>query len=266
MPSTTTKKAVRRGTVPPRTKEEDLGTAPAEAPSRRAGRHARRQLPQTAAGLRGGARRRARDRLQRDRRASAAHPLGADPGPAGRRPRGQAQRAAPARTGEGGWARCVGRGQQPGHRPRPPDGRVRPGGRGGVRRRPDPADGPAARRAVPARGAAAGRPKRERAGGPAVHDRRRDHQGDPRGRHRGQARRPGAGPGLRGQLARPDRRGQHDVLAADRPGPGHRPGHHRGRRRRPVAAPSPSRCPARWPSSRTPSTGWSTSCPRSPPR
>ena len=196
MPSTTTKKAVRRGTVPPRTKEADLGTAQlrrllAALDAMRDGNF-RKRLP--VSGRRAG--RRAGDRLQRDRRASAAHPLGADPGAAGRRPRGQAQRTAPARTRRGRLGQVRRLGQQPGHRPGPPDGRVRPGGRGGVRRRPDPADGPAAQRAVPARGAAAGRPEHERARGPAVHDRRRDHPGHPRGRHRGQAGRPGAGPRL----------------------------------------------------------------------
>ena len=124
--------------------------------------------------------------------------------------------------------------QQPGHRPGASHRRVRPGGRGGLRRRPDPADGPAARRPVAARRAAAGRPQRERARGPAVVDRRRDHPGDPGGRHRGQARRPGAGPRRRRQLARPDRRGEHDVVPADRPGARHRAGHDRRRRRRPV--------------------------------
>ena len=164
------------------------GRRAAEAPPRGAGRHAGRQLPQAAAGLRRGPGRGAGHRLQRDRRAPAAHPLRADPGPAGRRPRGAAQRAAPARTRRGRLGQVRRRRQQPGDGPRPPDGRVRPRGRGGLRRRPDPADGPAARRPVAARRAAAGRPQRERARGPAVLDRRRDHPGHPRGRHRGQAR------------------------------------------------------------------------------
>ena len=88
-------------------------------------------------------------------------------------------------------------------------------------------------RPLAGRAAAAG-PQRQRAGGAAVVDRRRDHPGDPRGRHRGQAGRPGPGPQRRRQLARPHRRGQHDVVPAHRPGPRHRPGHDGGRQRRPL--------------------------------
>ena len=56
-----------------------------------------------------------------------------------------------------------------------------------------------------------------------------------RGRHRGQAGRPG--PGARGlrQLEGPHRLGQHDGGQADRAGPRHRPGDHGGGQGRPVA-------------------------------
>ncbi len=54
----------------------------------------------------------------------------------------------------------------------------------------------------------------------------------PRGRHRRQARRPGAGPRRRRHLAGPDRQRQLDGVQPDRPGPQHRrrgDGHRRGR-------------------------------------
>ena len=56
------------------------------------------------------------------------------------------------------------------------------------------------------------------------------------------------------------------AVQPDRPGAQHRPGDHRRRQRRPAPRRSPSTPRARSSSSRTPSTRWSTSCPRSPPR
>ena len=56
-----------------------------------------------------------------------------------------------------------------------------------------------------------------------------------RGRHRGQARRPGDGARRRRHLEGPDRLGQRDVRQPDRPGAQHRAGDDRGGARRPVA-------------------------------
>ena len=56
----------------------------------------------------------------------------------------------------------------------------------------------------------------------------------PRGRHRGQARRPGAGARRRRHLEGPHRQRQHDGREPDRPGAQHRRGDDRGRERRPV--------------------------------
>ena len=56
-----------------------------------------------------------------------------------------------------------------------------------------------------------------------------------RGRHRGQARRPGAGARRRRHLEGPDRLGQLDGLEPDRPGAQHRRRDHRRRQGRPVA-------------------------------
>ena len=53
--------------------------------------------------------------------------------------------------------------------------------------------------------------------------------GGPRGRHRGQARRSGAGARRGRHLARPDRQRELHGVQPDRPGPQHRPGVHRGR-------------------------------------
>ena len=55
-----------------------------------------------------------------------------------------------------------------------------------------------------------------------------------RGRHRGQARRPGAGAGRRRHLEGPHRQRQLDGAQPDRPGAQHRRGRHRHRQRRPV--------------------------------
>ena len=55
-----------------------------------------------------------------------------------------------------------------------------------------------------------------------------------RGRHRGQARRPGGGAGRRRHLEGPDRQRQLDGVEPDRPGAQHRRGDDRGGQRRPV--------------------------------
>ena len=65
--------------------------------------------------------------------------------------------------------------------------------------------------------------------------RRRGHARRARGRHRGQARRPGRGQGRLGHLARPDRERQLHGAQPDRPGAQHRRGDHRRRQRRPLA-------------------------------
>ena len=57
-----------------------------------------------------------------------------------------------------------------------------------------------------------------------------------RGRHRRQARRPGAGARRRRHLEGPHRQRQLDGVEPDRPGPQHRRGHDRRRQRRPVAS------------------------------
>ena len=56
----------------------------------------------------------------------------------------------------------------------------------------------------------------------------------PRGRHRGQARRPGPGDGRRRHLEGPDRQRELDGRQPDRPGAQHRRGDHRRGQRRPV--------------------------------
>ena len=71
-------------------------------------------------------------------------------------------------------------------------------------------------------------------GRPAVVLRRRGHPRGPRGRHRGQARRPGRGQGRQRHVEGPDRQRQLHGLEPHRPGPRHRPGDHRRRQRRPV--------------------------------
>ena len=88
-----------------------------------------------------------------------------------------------------------------------------------------------------------------------------------RGRHRGQARRPGRGEGRRRHLEGPDRQRQHSWPATS---PSQvrniAAGHDRRRERRPLAEDHRRRRGARSSSSRTRSTRWSTSCARSPPR
>ena len=122
------------------------------------------------------------------------------------------------------------------HRQREPAGRQphragaqhRPGDHRGRPRRPEPEDH---------RGRARGDPGAEvdgqHDGRPAVLVRRRGHPRGPRGRHRGQARRPGAGQGRRRHVAGPDREREPAGRQPDRPGAQHRPGDHRGGPRRP---------------------------------
>ena len=103
-------------------------------------------------------------------------------------------------------------------------------------------------------------------GRPALQLRGRGHPRRPRGRHRGQARRPGPGEGRLRHLARPDRQRQLHGLLADRPGAQHRRRHDRGRATATSRRRSPSTSRARSSSSRTRSTRWSTSSAPSPPR
>ena len=87
-----------------------------------------------------------------------------------------------------------------------------------------------------------------------------------RGRHRGQARRPGAGRRRQRHVARPHRvRERHGALA-HRAGAQHRRRHDRRRERRPLEEGDRRRARARCSSSRTRSTRWSTSSRRSPTR
>ena len=69
----------------------------------------------------------------------------------------------------------------------------------------------------------------------AAHLRRAGHHGRARGRHRGQAGRPGQGAGRRRHLARPHRQREHAGRQPDQPGAQHRGGHHRRRERRSLA-------------------------------
>ncbi len=78
------------------------------------------------------------------------------------------------------------------------------------------------------------RPDRQHDGRPARLVRLRSDPRRPRGRHRGQARRPGRGQGGRRHLEGPDRQRQQHGRQPHRPGPQHRPGHHRRRQRRPL--------------------------------
>ena len=73
------------------------------------------------------------------------------------------------------------------------------------------------------------------------HVRRAGHDGRARGRHRRQARRPGARARRRRHLEGPDRQRQLHGLEPDDAGARHRQGRHRGRQRRPVAEAASSR-------------------------
>ena len=85
-----------------------------------------------------------------------------------------------------------------------------------------------------------------------------------RGRHRRQARRPGAGARRRRHLEGPDRQRQLHGRQPDRAGAQHRRGDDRDRQRRPVEEDHRQRAAARSCSSRRPSTRWSTSSTPSP--
>jgi HAMP domain-containing protein len=103
-------------------------------------------------------------------------------------------------------------------------------------------------------------------GGPAQRLRVRGDARGARGRHRGQARRSGAGARRGRHVEGPHRQRELDGRQPDRPGAQHRRGDDRRRERRPLAARSRSTCAGRSCSSRRPSTRWSTSCARSRPR
>ena len=198
---------------------------------------------------------------QRDGRpARAVHRRG-HPG----RPRGR-HRGQPRRPGQG--ARGVGQlegphrlGELDGQQPHQPGPRHRPGHHRGGQRRPLPQDhGRREGRAVRAE------EHDQHDGRPAVVVRLRGDPGGPRGRHRGQARRPGRGARRLGHLEGPHRQRQRHGQQPHRPGPLDRPGVDRGRPRRPEPEdhrrgqgrgrrPSP-----------TPSTRWSTRCAPSPTR
>ena len=94
----------------------------------------------------------------------------------------------------------------------------------------------------------------QRHGRAAAHLRPRGDPRRPRGRHRGQARRPGPGARRGRHLAGPHRQRQPDGLQPDQPGARHRQGRHRGRRGRPGAEAGASRPRARSPPSPTRST------------
>ena len=78
-------------------------------------------------------------------------------------------------------------------------------------------------------------------GRPAERLRRRGDARGARGRHRGQARRPGAGAGRRRHLEGPHRQRQRHGREPHRAGARHRAGRDRGRRRRPQAEPDRQR-------------------------
>ena len=106
--------------------------------------------------------------------------------------------------------------------------------RSGPQHRPDHDGGGAGRPVAEDHGRCAGRDPRaeehrQHDGGPALVVRRRGDPGRPRGRHRGQARRPGPGQGRVRHLARPDRQRELHGVQPDRTGPQHRPGGHRRR-------------------------------------
>ena len=89
----------------------------------------------------------------------------------------------------------------------------------------------------------------------ARHLRLGSHARRARGRHRRQARRPGAGAGGRRHLEGPDRQRQLHGRQPDQPGARHRPGRHRRRQRQPASASWCSKPRARSSSSPKPSTG-----------
>ena len=96
-------------------------------------------------------------------------------------------------------------------------------------------------------------------GGSAQRLRLGSHPRRPRGRHRRQARRPGAGAGRRRHLEGLDRQRQLHGRQSDRAGAQHRRRRHRHRRRRPVEEDHGQRLAAKSCSSKRPSTRWSIS-------
>ena len=152
----------------------------------------------------------------------------------GRRQGRQAEAARVAARG----ARLLGRigrvHQLADRRPRPPDQRGRARDRRGRAGRPLEEHGargrrPAARGRVPAH-----REDDQQDGRAARQLLGRGDARRARGRHRGQARRPGQGEGRRRHLEGPDRLGQLDGRQPDRPGPQHRRRDDRGRQGRPL--------------------------------
>ena len=103
-------------------------------------------------------------------------------------------------------------------------------------------------------------------GRPAARVLRRGDARRARGRHRGPPRRPGVGRRRQRRVARPHRQRELHGALAHRAGAQHRAGDDRGRERRPLEEDHRRRAAARSPSSRTRSTPWSTSSPRSPTR
>ena len=146
------------------------------------------------------------------------------------RHRGQARR--PGR-GAGRQRRLEGSDRQrqfDGEQPHRPGAQHRRGHhRGGARRSVAQDHGGRARRDPAAQG------HHQYDGRPAQRLRGRGHARGARGRHRGQARRPGDRARRRRHLEGPDRLGQCDGDQPDRPGAQHRRGHHCGGARRPVA-------------------------------
>ena len=118
--------------------------------------------------------------------------------------------------------------QRHGGQPDRPGARHRAGDHRGGQRRPVQED----HRRGQGRGRRAGRHD-QHDGRPAALVRGRGDARGARGRHRGQARRPGPGRGRVGHLARPDRQRELHGRQPDRPGAQHRPGGHRGGQRRP---------------------------------
>ena len=146
------------------------------------------------------------------------------------RHRGPARRPGPGRGRVGHVARPDRQRELHGRQPDLPGAQHRPGRHGGGQRRPRPED----HRRRPGRDPRA-QADHQRHGRPAVLVRRRGHARGARGRHRGQARRPGPSRGRRGHVARPDRERQPAGRQPDHPGARDRRGVHRGDPGRPDA-------------------------------
>ena len=166
---------------------------------------------------------------QRARRAQPTSDAGIRADQQGRGSRRPDQRAGEPR----GRARLVGREdrrrQRADRQPRAADDRGRARDRRRRGRRPDAADPARDRRPAGAGRVPADRHDGERDGRPALLLRGRGDAGRARGRHRGQARRPGARQGRLGDLEGPDRLGQPDGLQPDGAGAEHRRRDDRGR-------------------------------------